>query len=110
MCGADSKAVRVECRVGGADLNPYLAFAALIAAGLDGIEKKLELEPAFAGDAYDAKKKLREMVDPFLPRAEGALKAIELAQLIKEGRVVPVDTRDAGAYQRIGARRRATLV
>ena len=29
LCGADSKAVRVECRVGGADLNPYLAFAAL---------------------------------------------------------------------------------
>ena len=29
LCGADTKAVRVECRVGGADLNPYLAFAAL---------------------------------------------------------------------------------
>ncbi len=46
------------------------------------------------------KKKLREMVDPFLPRAEGALKAIELAQLIREGRVVPVDTRDVGAFKR----------
>jgi thioredoxin len=46
------------------------------------------------------KKKLREMVDPFLPRAEGALKAIELAQLIREGRVVPVDTRDAAAFGR----------
>src|SRR5580765_765009 len=44
------------------------------------------------------KKKLREMVDPFLPRAEGALKAVELAQLIKEGRVAPVDTRDAAAF------------
>ena len=53
LCGADSKAVRVECRVGGADLNPYLAFAALLAAGLDGIENKMELEPAFSGDAYD---------------------------------------------------------
>ena len=61
LCGADSKAVRVECRVGGADLNPYLAFAALIAAGLDGIEKKMTLEPAFAGDAYDTSKKLREI-------------------------------------------------
>ncbi len=40
------KAIRVECRIGGADLNPYLAFAALIAAGLAGIEEKLELEPA----------------------------------------------------------------
>ena len=56
LCGADSKAVRVECRVGGADLNPYLAFAALIAAGLDGIEQKMELEPVFAGDAYDTSK------------------------------------------------------
>ena len=52
LCGADSKAIRVECRVGGADLNPYLAFAALIAAGLDGIDNKMELEPHFAGDAY----------------------------------------------------------
>jgi len=46
------------------------------------------------------KKKLREMVDPFLPRAEGALKALELAQLVREGRVVPVDTRDAAAFGR----------
>ena len=44
--------MRVECRVGGADLNPYLAFAALLAAGLDGIDRELELEDAFVGDAY----------------------------------------------------------
>jgi glutamine synthetase len=61
ICGADTKAIRVECRVGGADLNPYLAFAALLAAGLDGIENKMALEPAFAGDAYDKSKKLREI-------------------------------------------------
>ena len=52
VVGADSKAVRVECRVGGADLNPYLAMAALLAAGLFGIENKLALEPEFTGDAY----------------------------------------------------------
>ncbi len=52
ICGAGTKAVRVECRVGGADLNPYLAMAALLAAGIDGIEKQRELEPAFVGDAY----------------------------------------------------------
>ena len=46
------------------------------------------------------KKKLREMVDPYLPRAEGAVKAIELAQLLREGRVVAVDTRDAAAFKR----------
>jgi glutamine synthetase len=46
--------VRSECRIGGADLNPYLAFAGLLAAGLAGIEEKLELPPAFSGDAYVA--------------------------------------------------------
>jgi glutamine synthetase len=61
LCGAETKAIRVECRVGGADLNPYLAFAALLAAGLDGIEKKMALEPHFSGDAYDTSKKLREI-------------------------------------------------
>lgn len=61
ICGADTKAVRVECRIGGADLNPYLAFAALIAAGLDGIEKKMELEPVVSGDIYDTSRKLREI-------------------------------------------------
>jgi len=61
VCGAGTKAIRLECRIGGADLNPYLAFAALLAAGLDGIEKKLALEPAFSGDAYDPSKQLREI-------------------------------------------------
>ena len=60
LCGANSKAIRIECRVGGADLNPYLAFAALIAAGLAGIEQKMELEPAYVGDAYFGKR-LREV-------------------------------------------------
>jgi glutamine synthetase len=49
-----SPGIRVECRIGGADLNPYLAFAALLAAGLAGIEAGLELEPEFRGDAYRA--------------------------------------------------------
>src|SRR5262249_37762483 len=61
LCGADTKAIRVECRVGGADLNPDRAFSALLAAGLEGVEKKMALEPAFEGDAYDAAKKLREI-------------------------------------------------
>jgi len=41
LCGEGSKGIRIECRVGGGDLNPYLAFAALIAAGLAGIDEKL---------------------------------------------------------------------
>jgi glutamine synthetase len=52
LCGANSKAIRIECRIGGADLNPYLAFSALLAAGLAGIEEKLELEAPYVGDAY----------------------------------------------------------
>ncbi|MBW8284349.1 MAG: glutamine synthetase family protein [Rhizobium sp.] len=55
LCGENSKGIRVECRVGGSDLNPYLAMAALLAAGIDGIERKLALEPAFVGDAYGAR-------------------------------------------------------
>lgn len=53
LCGAGTRAIRTECRIGGADLNPYLAFTALLAAGLAGIEEELELPPAFTGDAYD---------------------------------------------------------
>ncbi|MCX7889674.1 MAG: glutamine synthetase family protein [Rhodobacteraceae bacterium] len=56
VCGADTKGVRVECRIGGADLNPYMACAALLAAGLDGIERKLELEPEASGDMYKARR------------------------------------------------------
>lgn len=54
VCGEGTKGIRVECRIGGADLNPYLAMAALLAAGLDGIEKKMELEPEMKGDMYQA--------------------------------------------------------
>ncbi|HVY21520.1 MAG TPA: glutamine synthetase family protein [Bauldia sp.] len=60
LCGAHSKAIRIECRMGGADLNPYLAYAALLAAGLAGIEEKLELEAPYVGDAYLGKR-LREV-------------------------------------------------
>jgi glutamine synthetase len=56
LCGDGTKAVRVECRIGGADLNPYLAYAALLSAGLDGIENKRELEDEFRGDAYVSKR------------------------------------------------------
>lgn len=52
LCGEGTKGIRIECRIGGADLNPYLAFAALIAAGLAGIDEKLELARPFEGDAY----------------------------------------------------------
>jgi glutamine synthetase len=53
LCGDGTKAVRVECRIGGSDMNPYLAMAAMLAAGIRGIEDKLTLEPPFKGDAYE---------------------------------------------------------
>ena len=52
LCAVDTKGIRIECRIGGGDLNPYLAASALIAAGIDGIENKRQLEDEFVGDAY----------------------------------------------------------
>jgi len=46
--------LRVECRIPGADANPYLVYAALLAAGLAGIEARREPGPAFRGDVYAA--------------------------------------------------------
>ena len=50
----DTSNIRVECRVGGSDLNPYLALAGQLAAGLRGIKENLTLEAEFIGDAYQA--------------------------------------------------------
>src|SRR5688572_16779962 len=71
LCAEGTKAIRIECRIGGADLNPYLAFSALLAAGLAGIEEKLKLPPAYSGDAYhgaqlaEVPKTLREAAASF---------------------------------------------
>lgn len=54
VVGAGTPGVRFECRIGGSDINPYLAMAAIIAAGIAGVENKLELPPVFSGDAYAA--------------------------------------------------------
>ena len=48
------QSLRLENRVPGGDVNPYLAVSAIIAAGLDGIKNKLQLEPAFDGNAYES--------------------------------------------------------
>ena len=53
LCGDGTKSIRIECRIGGSDINPYLAMSAMLAAGLKGIEDRLELEAAFKGDAYE---------------------------------------------------------
>jgi glutamine synthetase len=68
--------LRVENRLPGADVNPYLALSALIAAGLHGIDSELELEPVFEGNAYESDK-------PRVPRniyaARDAFAASEVA-------------------------------
>ena len=60
----NTKGVRVECRIGGADLNPYLAYAALLAAGLNGIEDKLELEAGLHRRRLCRQKAARSAQDP----------------------------------------------
>jgi glutamine synthetase len=60
---------RVECRIPGADVNPYLGYAALLAAGIDGIENGTDPGPELKGNAYEAAEaeafpsSLREAVD-----------------------------------------------
>ena len=95
--------LRVENRLPGADVNPYLALAAMIAAGLHGIDNELELEPAvrgqrlrvrtsrsvpehlheardlFAGSAVAREAFGEEVVDHYLNRARVELEAFEAA-------------------------------
>ena len=74
-----TKGIRIECRVGGSDLNPYLAMAALLAAGIAGIEGKFELEAPFEGDAYGGKD-IRE-----IPRTlRGAAAALKDSAMLRD--------------------------
>ncbi|HEX7152604.1 MAG TPA: glutamine synthetase family protein [Thermoanaerobaculia bacterium] len=78
IVGHDSS-LRIECRTAGADANPYLAFAAAIAAGLDGIEKQIEPPPAFEGDLYAAQD--LPQVPHYLPES---IKALEQSTFARE--------------------------
>jgi glutamine synthetase len=94
--------LRVENRLPGADVNPYLALSAMIAAGMYGIDSALELEPPFEGNAYESDKSRvphtlyaarelfagsqvareafgREVLDHYLNRARIELEAYEAA-------------------------------
>ena len=70
--------LRIECRTPGADANPYLAFAATLAAGLDGIEKQTEPPDAFEGDVYGAQH--LPQVPHSLPEAIAALESSTFAR------------------------------
>jgi glutamine synthetase len=67
----EHKANRVESRLPGADVNPYLGYAATIAGGLHGIRNRIEPPPMFEGNAYEAKdvprvpSALHEAIDEF---------------------------------------------
>jgi len=78
--GPKPSSTRIELRVTGADINAYIALAAALGAGLHGIEKKLELQPERAGNAY-------ENVAPGerLPRSlEAALPLLEKSEAARE--------------------------
>ena len=51
----EGQSLRIECRIAGADANPYLALAACLASGLDGIASKIEPPDCFVGDVYAAR-------------------------------------------------------
>ncbi len=65
------ESLRIEFRVPGADVNPYLAYAAIVAAGLEGVRQQIEPPPVFEGDVYAAAElerlpgSLQEAVDRF---------------------------------------------
>jgi glutamine synthetase len=84
LCGEKSKAIRIECRIGGADLNPYLAFAGLLAAGLAGIDEKLTLAEPHSGDAYFGAK-LPEVPKTLREAAESLKKSTMLRAAFGDG-------------------------
>jgi glutamine synthetase len=51
----EGPSLRIECRIPGADCNPYLAFAASLASGLDGVRNRIEPPECFTGDIYAAR-------------------------------------------------------
>jgi glutamine synthetase len=71
----EGNSLRIECRIPGADCNPYLAFAAALVSGLDGIRSRTEPPPCFVGDIYAARDlprvpyTLQEAVDRFTSSA-----------------------------------------
>jgi glutamine synthetase len=79
LCGDGTKGVRVECRIGGSDLNPYLALAVQLAAGIKGIEDKLELAPPTKGDVYE-----NDKVTEIPKSLRGAAETLRNSDMLKE--------------------------
>ena len=79
LCGHGTKSVRMECRIGGSDINPYLALAAQLAAGIKGLEEKLELPPPTAGDVYNTK-----AAEEIPSTLRAATKTLQESSMLKE--------------------------
>ena len=78
LCAAGSKSVRVECRIPGSDMNPYLAMAGQLAAGIKGIEEKLKLAKPEQGDAYEG-------TSGFVPRnLRDAMHALDGSKMLRD--------------------------
>jgi glutamine synthetase len=76
-----NQSLRIECRIPGADANPYIVYAAILASGLDGIRNEIEPPAIFQGDIYQAKdlprvpSSLRDAISEF-ERSEVARQAL----------------------------------
>ena len=94
--------LRIECRIPGADVNPYLAYSAVIASGLAGIEARIEPPPAYLGDVYSAPDEV--MLPGSLEEAVKSFEGSELARSAFGADVVEhyahFFSTEAGAYRR----------
>ena len=81
--GSD-KGLRIECRIPGADANPYLAFAASLAAGLDGIEQGLAPPPVSMGNVYDNKTRAKSVEETVPSTLKEAAKLFEKSKFARK--------------------------
>lgn len=79
LCGDGTLGIRIECRIGGSDLNPYLAIASQLAAGIKGIEDALELAPPTDGDVYKS-----EASDDIPTSLRAAAQTLEQSKMLRE--------------------------
>jgi glutamine synthetase len=82
------RAIRIENRVPGADANFYLVFSAMLASGLSGIERKLELPPRLDGNAYEPATISQALADgrikPLARNLEEATRVFETSEIARE--------------------------
>jgi len=80
---AKGEKVRMELRSADSSLNPYLAFALILSAGLDGIEKNIDLPPAVDADLYAADKNITKNLTPLPDTLEKAIALAEKSAFVK---------------------------